>query len=159
MFHRETWLAPNGNVSAFGKLKTLKLILAHLPEDGEPVLCGFLDTFRPPSKLDILEELASYKSVAVAATLSMAAARHYEVKIPNYALFSNFSGTLTTAVYGGDLDSASDVEDWVVATQRRRKAARAAAAAAPSEGGGGDAAGPAAATDPGAPPSAAGGEL
>lgn len=107
------WIEANGNVSAFGKLRTLKLILRNLPVDGTPLLCGFLDTFKIPSKLEYLEELAREKTVAVAATLSMAAARHYKVTIPNYALFTNYSGVLETAVYPGDLKSSSDLEDWI----------------------------------------------
>lgn len=151
------WLAANGNVSAFGKLRTLKTILRHLPEDGTPLLCGFLETFKTPTKLVTLEELAKEKTVAVAATLSMAAARYYKVTIPNYALFSNHSGALETAVYPGDLDDAGDLEDWVEREKGKLRARPRAAAPACAPGDAGCA--PVAATDAAAAHSASTGEL
>ena len=150
------WLMANGNVSAFGKLRTLKTILKHLPVDGTPLLCGFLETFKTPTKLETLEEVAAEKTVAVAATLSMAAARHYKVAIPTYALFTNHSGVLDLAVYPGDLDSAGDVEDWIGAEKRRP---RPEARPDPTCDEGAEGCEPVAATDPAAAASASSGEL
>ena len=101
---------------AFGKLRTLNLILTNLPTDGA-VLCGFLETLRPEknSHLPSLEVVARKRQVAVVATLSLAAARHYKAKIPSYALFTNTSGVLDPiAVYEGDMRDADAINAFVL---------------------------------------------
>ena len=66
------WLQPSVNVTAFGKLKTLKLMLANLPPGGA-LLAGILATFKPEGHFGTLSAVASRLEVPVVATLSLPA--------------------------------------------------------------------------------------
>ncbi|KAH8084391.1 hypothetical protein JL720_7881 [Aureococcus anophagefferens] len=145
------------NVSAPGVVRDENQLSKQGDEFQPEWLAANGNTFKTPTKLVTLEELAKEKTVAVAATLSMAAARYYKVTIPNYALFSNHSGALETAVYPGDLDDAGDLEDWVEREKGKLRARPRAAAPACAPGDAGCA--PVAATDAAAAHSASTGEL
>ena len=70
------WLEPGVNVTAFGKLKTLKLMLANLPPGGA-LLAGILATFKPEGHFSTLAAVSSRLEVPVVATLSLPAAREH----------------------------------------------------------------------------------
>ena len=68
--------AAGANVTAFGKLKTLKLMLSHLPP-GSALLAGVLATFKPEGHFSTLAAVSSRLEVPVVATLSLPAAREH----------------------------------------------------------------------------------
>ena len=80
------------------------------------MLCGFLETFRrPAAHLETLERVAGRRGVAVATTLSLAAARFYGIGVPSYAVFRNATTGLATNVYAGDLLDADAVAAFALA--------------------------------------------
>ena len=89
----------------FSKLQTLQTILEGLAP-GDSVLTGFVSTFQEPGHLPILEKVAQKSTVPVYATLSLAAARHFNVNVPSFVVFSNKNETKT---YRGDLRNEKDV--------------------------------------------------
>ena len=75
------------------------------------MLCAFLSTAKG-DHLKTLEAVALRQEIPVYATLSLAAARHYDVNVPSYVLFSNTTA-FTTSVYRGNLNSPDSVIAFV----------------------------------------------
>lgn len=70
------------------------------------LLCGFLSSMADSA---VLATVASqHRDVRVAATLSLAAARHYNVTVPAYVLFND-----SVALFHGDKTSVSGVSKFL----------------------------------------------
>jgi hypothetical protein len=114
------WLVPSVNVTAFGKLKTLKLMLTNLPPGGS-LLAGVLSALKPEGHFPTLSAVASRKEFpAVVAMLSLPAAREHFAEgtsgTPGIVLFvrdhAGFGGAaLLPRAEGEEEDDDEDDDD------------------------------------------------